>query len=122
MSDTKKELNNATRVSVRKEMEKPRMAKSARIAELNLDTARLREQPSVTMPGTVDKIIPSSHLSQREEAQIGVDGADHRYRNLRIDNNLTDEHGDDVRLEKGAHVEVTVTAEPKTTAKIKKNG
>lgn len=120
MSNTKKELDNATRASVRKEMEKPRMARSARIAELNLDTARIREQPSVTMPGTVDKIIPSTHLSQLEKAQIGVDGADHRYRNLRIANNFTDEHGDDVRLEKGAHVEVTVTAEPKTTAKIKK--
>ena len=28
---------------------------------------------------------------------------------------LTDEHGYDVRLKKGAHVEVTVTAEPKTS-------
>lgn len=35
----KKEPGNATRASVKKEMAKPRMAKSARIAELNLDTA-----------------------------------------------------------------------------------
>jgi hypothetical protein len=27
---------------------------------------------------------------------------------------LTDEHGEDVRLKKGAHVDVTVTAGPKT--------
>jgi hypothetical protein len=32
----------------------------------------------------------------------------------RIENTFTDEHGDDVKLKKGAHVEVTVTAEPKT--------
>jgi hypothetical protein len=56
---TKQESGTAIRTSVRKEMAKPRMARSARIAELNLDTARISEQPSVSMPGTVDKIIPS---------------------------------------------------------------
>ena len=110
---TKKEPSNATRARVKKEMAKPRMARSARVAELNLDTARIPEQPSTTMPGTVDKIIPSSRPSQPEKAQIAVDGADHRYRDLRIENTLTDEHGDDVKLTKGAHVEVTVKAESK---------
>ena len=109
----KKESGNATRSSVKKEMAKPRMAKSARIAELNSDTERIPEQPSATMPGTVAKIIPSSRPGQPEKAQIAVEEADHRYRDLRIENSLTDEHGDDVRLKKGAHVEVTVTAEPK---------
>ncbi len=87
------------------------MARSARIAERNLDRARIPEQPSATMPGTVDKIIPSSRPNQPEEAQIAVEGADHRFRDLRIENTLTDENGDDVRLKKDAHVEVTVTAE-----------
>ncbi len=91
-------------------MAKPRMAKSARIAERNLDTTRIPEQPSVAMPGTVDKIIPSLLPSQPEKAQIAVEGADRQYRNLRIENTLTDENGDDARLKKGAHVEVTVTA------------
>ena len=108
----KTKSGRATYASVKKELAKPRMAKSARIAELNLDTARIPEQPTVTMPGTVAKIIPSPRPSQPEKAQIAVDWADHRYRNLRIENTLTDEHGDDVRLEKGASVEVTVTAEP----------
>jgi hypothetical protein len=112
---TKKESGNATRASVRKEMAKPRMARSARVAELNLDTARIPEQPSATMPGTVDKIIPSPRPSQPEEAQIAIDGADHGHRDLRIENMLTDENGDDVRLKKGAHVEVTVTAERKSS-------
>jgi hypothetical protein len=106
----KKDHGNATRASVKKEMAKPRMAKSARIAELNLDTARIPEQPSVTMPGTVYKIISSPRSSQPEKAQIAVHGADHPHRDLRIENTLTDEHGDDVRLKKGAHVEITVTA------------
>jgi hypothetical protein len=109
----KKEAGNATRASVKKEMAKPRMAKSARITELNLDTARIHEHPSTSMPGTVDKIIPSRRPNHPEKAQIAVDEADHGYRDLRIENTLTDENGDDMRLKKGAHVEVTVTAEPK---------
>jgi hypothetical protein len=40
----KKDLGEATRASVKKEMAKPRMAKSARIAEWNLDTTRISER------------------------------------------------------------------------------
>jgi hypothetical protein len=89
------------------------MTRSARIAEQNLDTARIPEQPSVILAGTVDKIIPSTRVGQPEKAQIAVDEADDRYQDLRIENTLTDEHGKDVRLKKGAHVDVTVTAESK---------
>ena len=49
----KKESGNVTRLSVEKEMAKPPMARSARVAELNLDTARIPEQPSAAMPGNV---------------------------------------------------------------------
>ena len=111
---SKTKSGRATFASVKKELAKPRMARSAAIAELNLDTARTRELPSTTMSGTVDKIIPSPRPSQPEEAQIAVDRADHPHRDFRIENSLTDEHGDDVKLKKGAHVEVTVTAEPTT--------
>jgi len=106
----KTQPDDATRASVTKEMAKPRIARSARIAELKLDTSRIPEQPSTTMPGIVDKIIPSLHTSQPEKAQIAVNLTDQRYRNLRIENTLTDEHGDDVKLKKGAHVDVTVSA------------
>jgi hypothetical protein len=44
----KKESGAATRARVKKEMAKPRMAKSARIAELILDTARIPVQPNTT--------------------------------------------------------------------------
>jgi hypothetical protein len=74
------------------------------------------------MTGIVDKIIPSPHPSQPEKAQIAVDGADDRYRDLRIENTFTDEHGDDVTLKKGTHVNVTVTAEPKTSSAAIKAG
>jgi uncharacterized protein YfaS (alpha-2-macroglobulin family) len=106
----KKKPRTATRADVTKEMAKPRMARSARIAELNLATARNREQPSTTMPATVKKIVPSPRKNLPEKAQIAVTGAPRTYRDLRIENTLTDEHGDDVSLKKGAHVEITVTA------------
>jgi hypothetical protein len=55
----KKKTDNATQASVKKEMAKPRMARFARIADLNMNPARIRQQPSAIMPGTVDKIIAS---------------------------------------------------------------
>ena len=80
-----------------------------------LDSARIPEHPSTTMPGTVKKIIPSPGPNQPEKAQSAVDGADQRHRDLRIENTLTDEHGDDVKLKKGARAELTVEAEPDVT-------
>jgi len=41
--------------------------------------------------------------------------AERGYPNLRIENALIDEHGDDVKLKKGGHVEVTVRGESKTS-------
>jgi len=46
----RKELGEATRASVKKEMAKPRMARSARMMELILDTTRIPGQPSTTKP------------------------------------------------------------------------
>ena len=69
------------------------------------------EKPSVTLPGTVEKIIKPVHPSEPEKAQIAVEGADELYREIRIENSLTDAQGDEVRLKKGAEVEVTVEAD-----------
>jgi hypothetical protein len=107
-----KTKSGATYASVKKEMAKPRMARSARITELNLDTARAREQPSTTVPGIVDKIIPSARVSQPEKADSYRQGRPPSSR-FPFESTLTDEHGDNVKLKKGTHVEVTVTAEPK---------
>jgi hypothetical protein len=109
----KRESGDAVLASIRKEMAQPRMARSAQIAQQNLDTARIPEQPSVTLPGTVDKIISSHRPSRPEKAQIAVHGADDNYCDLRIENTLTDENGDDAKLRKGAQVAVTVAAETK---------
>jgi hypothetical protein len=111
MNKQKKGSDYVIPVSVRAEMALPRMSKSAKIAELKLDPARIREGPRTIMPGIVSKLIPSAPPNQREKAQIAIDGADREDRDFRIENSLTDEHGDEVKLNKGAHVEVTVKSE-----------
>jgi len=70
------------------------------------------------LPGTVDKVIKPPHPSLPEKAQIEIEGADDLYREIRIENGLTDANGNEVALKEGAEVEVTVEAEPEaTTAK-----
>jgi hypothetical protein len=75
----------------------------------------MSEKAAATMPGTVQKIIKSPHPDLPEKAEIAVEGADELYREIRIENTLTDKKGNEVQLKPGAHVEVTVEAEPKDT-------
>jgi hypothetical protein len=75
----------------------------------------MAEKPTTTLPGTVEKIIRSPVPSEPDKAQIAVEGADDLYRELRIENTLTDENGKEVELKKGAKVEVTVEADPEAT-------
>jgi hypothetical protein len=65
---------------------------------------------TVTLHGTVQKIIKSPY--EPEKAQIGVEGADHLYSEIRIENTFQDEDGKDVALKPGAEVEVKVEAPP----------
>jgi hypothetical protein len=75
----------------------------------------MSEKPSTTIPATVEKIIKSPSPDVPEKAQIAVEGADHLSRELRIENTLTDENGEKVRLKVGAEVEITIQAEPDAT-------
>lgn len=75
----------------------------------------MSEKPSTTLPASVEKIIKSPSSQEPEKAQIAVEGADSLYRELRIENTLTDENGEKVRLKQGAQVEVTIEAEPEAT-------
>jgi len=63
----------------------------------------------------VEKIIKPSSSNEPEKAQIAVEGADHLYRELRIENTLVDANGERVRLKPGAEVEVKIEAEPAAT-------
>ena len=75
----------------------------------------MNEKTSITLPGTVEKIIKSPIPNEPEKAQIAVEGADELYREIRIDNTLTNEDDEEVSLKPGARVEVTLEAEAEAT-------
>jgi hypothetical protein len=56
-------------------------------------------------------ISPHPSSGEPEKAQIGIEGADHLYREIRVPNRLTDANGQKVTLKEGAEVEVTIEAE-----------
>jgi len=75
----------------------------------------MTKKPKTVRPGTVQNIVKSPIPGIPEKAEIAVEGADHLYREIRIENTLEDEKGKQVKLKRGAHVEVTVEADPKET-------
>jgi len=79
----------------------------------------MADKPSTTLPGTVEKIIKSSFPDEPEKAQIAIEGADHLYKEIRIENALEDENGNKVRLKQGAEVAVTVEADKEATTPVK---
>lgn len=74
------------------------------------------KKPKVTKPGVMQKVIKPFYPQMSEKAEIAVEGADHLYREIRIDNSLKDSGGKKVALKEGAQVEVTVEADPEDTA------
>ncbi len=67
--------------------------------------------------GTVQKVIKSPFPAVPEKAQIGVEEADDLYREIRIDNVVTDENGEQAHLKPGAKVDVVVEADSDATTK-----
>ncbi len=70
---------------------------------------------AVTLPGKVEKVIPPIHPSLPEKAEISVEGADELYREIRVENTLSDERGNEVGLKPGAEVDVTIEADADAT-------
>ena len=79
----------------------------------------MSDKPSVTLPGTVEAIIKSPIPNEPNRTQIAVEGADHLYREMRIDSTLRNENGDDVNLKVGAQVEARIEAEASATSREK---
>ena len=73
------------------------------------------EKLKVTKPGVVEKIIKSPWPDEPEKAQIAVEGADHLYREIRIDNTMEDKNGNKVKLKEHAEVDVVVEADLEDT-------
>lgn len=70
-------------------------------------------KPSATLPGIVEKIIKSPDPNEPEKAEIAVPEAEPLYQEIRIENKLKDEQGQEVRLKPGASVDVTIEADAK---------
>ncbi len=73
------------------------------------------ENLTITLPASVEKIIPPLNPTGTEKAEIHVKGAEPLYEEMRIANSLKDEGGNEVRLKEGATVNVTVKAPPQAT-------
>ena len=68
------------------------------------------EKPAITLPAVVEKIVKPFNPSEPEKAQIAIQGADHLYREIRVENTLKNAAGEKVRLKPGAEVDITIEA------------
>ncbi len=67
------------------------------------------------MRGTVEKIIKPVGPNGPEKVQISVEEADDLYREIRVENVMTDESGEKARLKPQAQVDVIIEAESNAT-------
>jgi predicted DNA-binding antitoxin AbrB/MazE fold protein len=67
--------------------------------------------------GRVQKVLKPIVPREPEKAEISVEGADDLYREIRVENTLTDENGEKVRLKPGAEVDVIIEADTDATTK-----
>jgi hypothetical protein len=72
----------------------------------------MTEKPSVTVSGTVQKVV--QFPNKPEKVQIAIEGPDLLPEEIRIENTLTDKSGQDVQLKTGAKVEFTIKATPES--------
>jgi hypothetical protein len=70
----------------------------------------MTERPSTTLLGTVDKILTPVDPGLPEKVQITVQDVSGVPQQIRIENTLTSENGDEVALSKGAVVKITIKA------------
>jgi hypothetical protein len=67
--------------------------------------------------GKVEKVLKPAYPSEPEKAQITLEDADHLYREIRVENVLTDENGEKASLKPGAKVDVVLEADATDTIK-----
>lgn len=68
--------------------------------------------------GKVERVIKPIVPTRPEKAEIGIVEADDLYREIRIENVVTDEKGEKARLRPGAKVDVVVEADTDATTKM----
>jgi hypothetical protein len=67
--------------------------------------------------GKVQKIIKPVHPSLPEKAQIEIAEGEDLYREIRVENEVVDDHGEKASLKPGAEVDVIVEADSSATIK-----
>jgi len=67
--------------------------------------------------GIVKKVIKPVALDDPEKAEISIKEADDLYREIRIENILTDENDEKVSLKPGADVDIVLEADTDATTK-----
>lgn len=70
--------------------------------------------------GTVEKVIKPTYTKEPEKAEISIKEADDLYREIRVENTLTDDKGEKRALKPGAEIDVFLEAD--TEATVKKDG
>jgi len=78
-----------------------------------------RTRPWTTLHGIVKRIIKPVHPAEPEKVEIAIAAAEDLFREIRIENALTDLDGSAVALKNGAQVDVTFEASANDTVKIK---
>ena len=73
------------------------------------------KKPKTKKPGTVRKIIKPLVPNEPEKAEIEIRDAEDLYKEIRIENALTDSEGKKVKLKPNAEVDVTIEADKKDT-------
>ena len=69
------------------------------------------------LQGTVQKIIKPVHPGMPEKAQIEVKDGEDLYREIRVENEVTDDQGEKAQLRQGADVDIIVEADSNATVK-----
>jgi hypothetical protein len=71
----------------------------------------MTKKPKTKKSGVVRKIVKSIVPSEPEKAEIEVREADDLYKEIRIENRLEDDKGNEVKLNKDAEVDLTIEAD-----------
>ncbi|PYX21578.1 MAG: hypothetical protein DMG82_17585 [Acidobacteria bacterium] len=67
--------------------------------------------------GRINKVLKPILPHEPEKAEISVEDADDLYREIRVENVLTDENGEKTRLKPGADVDIVIEADTDATSK-----
>lgn len=123
-------------ICIRIQDEKDRQRFEALLADLYklVDQKRLRFSASVSAPpfhstrpwkrvsGTAQRIVTDVYQTRGQEVEIVIEGAEHLFREIRIENTFTDAGGKAVALKRGARVDLTFEADAQDTVKKTADG